>query len=386
MDWQQRYVAQICKGDGAMAQFRDSWGNLAGLPSRWSSTIGLQGNSRRAYEGFLKLRLGHSEGRSYLVPDVLIAVGGYRFFLPTFFGPPLLSFNIEPGRHFADFNLDVGHPRTTKRERLVVRIRSEDRVRVYDDGAQIYRCTFEGPRALASFASGLCSPDGGGDFLLQLYHHTTPANARNIKSSGELWSSAWNLAGTRKLTNIAYGYFTTLSEIQSEEDLRTIAMASQGTIQFQTTSGRLREEVLSLKVYRDRTRDRTAALAFSVSSELIAPAHLYLHPPVGHEPAYFEVVCPDILRVGVLPKAKLRLSSSQIGVEQLEIKAFDYVIIGDAGTLDGLAAPFDEEETKQITHLEKITLETDLFDFWLANQNTDLVSGRNTDFRQLEKT
>lgn len=73
-------------------------------------------------------------------------------------------------------------------------------------------------------------------------------------------------------------------------------------------------------------------------------------------------------------------------MEQFEIKVFDYVIIGDAGTLDGLAAPFDEEETKQITHLEKITLETDLFDFWLANQNTDLVSGRNTDFRQLEKT
>ena len=41
---------------------RDVWGNLAGPPSRWSLAIQPGAVDRREYEGFVKLRLGHSEG------------------------------------------------------------------------------------------------------------------------------------------------------------------------------------------------------------------------------------------------------------------------------------------------------------------------------------
>jgi hypothetical protein len=117
---------------------------------------------------------------------------------------------------------------------------------------------------------------------------------------------------------------------------------------------------------------------------LIAPSHLYLHPCIGNEPAYYEVVSPEIIRVSVAPTAKLRLHKSEVIVEDIDLKRFNYVIIGDAETLEGLAAPFNEEETRQITHLERLNGATDLFDFWLAHANTDQVSGRTIEPRKLD--
>jgi hypothetical protein len=360
------------------------WGNLAGPPSRWSPPVRPGGPSRRDYAGFIKLRLGHSAGRSYLIPDVLIGVGGLRYFLPSFFSPPIIAFNVEPGKHHANFSLDVGAPRARQLARLLVRITSEDRVLTYEDGAQLYRCTFEGPRGIASFAKGQCRREPTGDFLIRVYHHTTVANAANIRASGELWSSAWNLAGTRRLTNVAYCYFTTLPGIRSEEDLRLVAMASDEVIHFQTTSDRPREEVVPLRVYRGSTRDRTAAMPFDVACASIAPAHLYLHPSVGAEPAYYEVVSPEIIRVGVVPSAKLLLSRTDISMHAADAKRFDYVVIGDAGTVNGLTAPYDEEETREITHLERLDIGTDLFTFWFEQRNTDQVTGRVIEPRELE--
>lgn len=364
--------------------FRDTWTNLAGPASRWSPRVGPGGPARRHYEGLVKLRLVHIEGRSYLIPDVLIAVGGMRYFLPSFFSPPLIAFHVEDGRHVARFSVDFGAPRAPRLERLFLQVRSEDRLHTYDDGAQLYRCTFDGPRGLASLAKGQCRPGPKGDVLLRVFHHTTPANAAGIRTGGELWSSAWNLAGTHRLLNVAYGYFTTLPSVRDEEDLRLIAMASGGTIQFQTTSDRPREEILSLKVYRGDTKDRTAALAVDVPCGLIAPAHLFLHPNVGGSPAWFEVVSPEIVRVGVVPSAKLRLSGPGVSVPGADLKRFDHVIVGDAGTLEGLSAPYKEEDTLQIAHLERLDTGMDLFDFWLANRNTDQVSGRVIDPRRLE--
>ena len=223
------------------------------------------------------------------------------------------------------------------------------------------------------------------DFMLRTYHHTTPTNAVNIMKTRELWSSPWNLAGTRKLANVAYGYFTTLPHIKNEEDRRFIAMASHGIIEFQTTSNRPIEEVLSLEVYRGNTFDRTSQLGFDVPCEIIAPAHLYLHPNVGANPAYYEIVGAEILRVGVNPFAKLKISAtSEISVAKSDIKRFDYVILGDAGTLDGLAAAYNEEETKQVAHLEKLNGVTDFFKFWWDNQNTDQVTGRSFEAKRLQ--
>jgi hypothetical protein len=330
-----------------MAQRSSSpWHNLNGPPIRQSLAIRPNDPNKRPYRGHLKLRLGHSLGRSYLIPDVLIGVAGSRYFLPSFFSPPLIGFNVEEeNHHVATFTVDVGAPRSQNLTRLTVTVDSRDRVLFYDDGAQLYRCTFEGPRSISTYASGQFRALPSGDYALRVYHHTTPDRAAKIRRSAELWSSSWNLAGTQELVNLAYGYFTTLSQIRNEEDLRRIAMSSSEYIQFQTTSDRPREEVLSLRVYRGNTRDRTTALGFDVPSGIIAPPHLLLHPNAGGNAAYYEVVGTAIVRVGVRPAANLQITGSSISVPQAHLKHFDYVVLGDAATLEGLAAPYAEEET-----------------------------------------
>jgi hypothetical protein len=320
-----------------------------------------------------------------LIPEVLIAVAGSRYFLPRFFSPPLIGFNVdEDGHHMATFSIDVGAPRARDLTRLFVTVDSRDRVLSYDDGAQLYNCTLEGPRSIATYASGLCRALLSGDYALHVYHHTTADNAAKIRGSAELWSSPWNLAGTRELANVAYSYFTTLPQVRNEDDLRLIAMSSNEYIQLQTTSDRVCEEVLSLKVYRGNTKDRTCALGFYVPSEIVSPPHLLLHPNLGVNHAYYEVVGSDIIRVGVNPGAVLQINGAHISVPRAHLKHFDYVVLGDAASLEGLAAPFDEEETLSVTHLEKLDDDVDFFQFWWGHQNTDQVSGRTFEQRILK--
>jgi hypothetical protein len=349
--------------------------NLAGAPLRVSAEVRANDPHRRIYDGFIKVRLAHSEGRSYLVPELLVAVAGTRYFLPSFFGPPQFAFGVDEGLHVVRFDMDAGSPRAKDAARLVVQVRSRDRVRTYDDGAQLYRCRFQGPPSITRHASGFARRMADGDFALRLFHHTTPERAGMIRASRELWSSPWNLAGTRELRNVAYSYFATLPTVVSEADLRHIAMSSSGAIEMQTTSDRQLEEVLVLPVYRGDTRGRTASVPLWVPTALVSPPPLRLHPLTRRNPAYYEVVGPEIVRVGLVPGGKLRLEGDQVAAAPGDLKRFSYVVLGNAATRDGLAAPYEEEETKSIAHLQALAGE-DAFGFWLRNQNTDQVTGR----------
>ena len=353
---------------------------LAGPPERTSE----QFDPVRAapHTGLLKLRLGHSANGTVLVPEQLFLEyhGSWCFHQVSFFGAPILGFNIGPGLHVATFNLDIGPPRAAQHTRVIAEIRSDGLIRRYDDGAQLYRCTIEGPASLANNPSGLARVLPDGDFALEVFHITSAAAAKAINSSGELWSSAWNLQGTCKLTNVAYAYLTSLPQICSEKDLRCIAMASDGVIRFQTTSTRPREEVLELKVYRESTTGRTDSIPVAVAAALIAPPHLLLHRPVG-DTAYYEVIGPEIYRIGLLPGASLRYIGGIAFASPDLLKRFSYIVVGDAAELAGLAAPYDEEETRQIMHLETLD-KLDFFEFWQAHANTDQM-GRPFEPREL---
>lgn len=352
---------------------------LAGLPSRYSPALG--GDALHRFEGLVKLRLGHATFGSMFLPELIfLKLGGWRFYQPCFFGPPILGFNIEPGIHVSRFNVDVGGPRETIPTRLIVEIRSDGLVRRYQDGAQLYRCVIKGAPLLSRYSSGRCTPRADDDFDIRLSHITNPAAFAGIRASGELRASKWNLQGTRELVNVAYAYLTSLPSIGSEEDLRRIAMSSQGVIRFQTTSNRLHEETLELTVYRESTTGRTARLPVSIATDLLAPPHLLIHRPLGDQ-AYYEIVGPEIYRVGVQPGVALVYTNASATVDPVSLKRFDYVVVGDASSLDGLAAPYDEEETKELVHVEKLDAGLDLFDFWQANQNSDQVFGRSPEPR-----
>ena len=146
-------------------------------------------------------------------------------------------------------------------------------------------------------------------------------------------------------------------------------------IRFQTTSSRPQEATLELTVYRESTTGRTARLRTTVATNLLAPPHLLIHRPLNDQ-AYYEVVGPEIYRVGVKPGAALAYASATATADPALLKCFDNVVIGDASTLEGLAAPYDEEETREVVHIEKLNADVDLFDFWQANQNSNQVSDR----------
>lgn len=355
---------------------------LAGDPNRTSPPPDFA--KEVEIEGLVTLKMGHKLGGSVLIPEHLfIKFGKWRFFQPSFFRPPLLGFDVEPGLHVADFDVDFAKPYLVGGQRVRIRIFSHDLVRSYVNGTQLYRCQILAPKTIYRHAAGTCSRVGD-NFFLELFHHTTLNGLKGILSSMEMYGSPWNLQGTRKLENVQHAYFTSLARIRNEQDLMRIAMSSTGKIHFQTTSERVLEETLTLKVYRDNTTGRLARVRVHVPSVLLAPPHLRFHPAVRGNPCYYEIVSPEIYRVGLEKGQNLKIPKRQVSIDQEGIKEFSYIVIGNAANLAGLAAPFDEEETEDVMHVELLEGDVDLFQFWQEHANTDQVTGRVTQYRQLE--
>jgi len=165
-------------------------------------------------------------------------------------------------------------------------------------------------------------------------------------------------------------------------------MSSDGQIGLRTTNHDRPESITKIKVYRESTEGRTARLKVLVPVDLVAPPHLRLHIPRLPNTTYYEVVQPEVFRVGLKPKAKLSIKKEFfkkfIAVRDKELMiGFDNIIVGKASTIEGLEAPYDEENTKHLMHFERLDQKTDLFDFWWANQNSDQVSAREPDMREL---
>lgn len=356
---------------------------LAGKPIRLSPATDIDQNN--SHDGFIKVRLGHSDRGTVIIPEMIFAkVGPWRYFQPSFFGPCFIGFEIEDDLHIATFSVDVGPPRTAAPTRLIVKIRSDERILAFSDGSQLYACQIIGPQRLAPIATGRCQRMENGGFAIRLFHQTNRTAFASIRSTQELWASTWNLQGTRRLKNVTYVYLTSLPKIICQEDLNRIAMASNGILRFQTTSSRAVEEVLELQVYRENTRERTSRLEVYISTALLAPPHLLFHPMISSEPAYYEIVGPEIFRVGLTPGAKLPIPRGTATPTDDSLKSFEYIVMGDAGSTAGLAAPYDEEETLQVMHLEQLEDGNDLFEFWRKHANKNQMNRPDLERRTLE--
>jgi hypothetical protein len=355
---------------------------LASPPARISHD--LDPTDSGTFDGLLKVRLGHSKAGSVLVPEQLfVKLDCWRFFQTSFFGPPFFRFNIEDGPHDVRFNMDMGGPRSTQAARLLMYFRSDGLARQFDDGAQLYKCNFGGPKQILRYLAGRARTRTDGDFDLELFHITNSTAAAGIRASHGIWGSPWNLQGTRKLKNVAYIYLTSLPSVRDEDDLKRIAMASGGKIGLQTTSSNPVEEVLEMIVYREDTIGRTNPLPVTIPSAYVAPPHLLLHRSVIAS-AYYEVVGPEIFRIGVRPGAVLNYNGVLGTIDVGDLKSFVYLVLGDAAKIGGLAAAFDEEDTNEIMHIEHFGPGEDIFRFWLTHRNTDQLTGRTFEQRQLE--
>lgn len=318
--------------------------------------------------GLIKLKLVHARGFSVLLPDLLAAdIGGWKWFQPKFFTACMMAF--LDGRSVGTLWVDLAE----QGPKLCVRFSSDHFVRRFDDGAQLFRCAISGPSDLASFATGTCILGDDHDVLLNLFHHTIDQARDAIRQSKQFRASPWNVQGTKKLENVGYAYFTSIPAIESDADLRRIAMASDGEIDLRPTNASVNDAV-RIKVYRESTTNRTATLNIVVPASVIASQHVYRHAPHG-DPVYFEVCHPEIFRVGLVPGAVLPIVGDSTLPAAGSLKSFDYVVLGDADTVEGLEAPYDEEHTQELFLVERCEGES-IFDFWKRNANSDRRQGR----------
>jgi len=352
--------------------------------------FGSRGIGSVIHKGYVKCKLAHGLGYSIIVPDLLfLGTVADRWIQPLAFGPTVLK---KEGKQVqCDFPVDIscGH-------RLVVHFTTDDFVAAMSDGAEVYRCTFQGPPDLTDYVTGTSSLTSGEALYVRLYHHTSTDAKSKINASGELWGSKWNIQGTEKqLTNVAYAYFTSIHAVTSIDDLKLIAMASDGKLSFMVDDfqlplallpgweNRYKNSILILPVYRASTADRTATLAFDVDTTLLAPQHILRHEP-SNDFVWYEIATPFVHRIGITAGSTLkfpvshRLSRSAV----TNSKRFEYVIMGDARSVEGLAAPYDEENTKHILKIEQPESGSNILEFWFRFGNQDLYSGKNPELQQ----
>lgn len=321
----------------------------------------------RIRHGYLKCRLVHMKDRSFVLPDVLMASGLTRqFFSPQFFNPNRIAFFGGDGS--ADLCRMVVE--VLGRVDLEVAFFRSGLIKQCSDGSFIYKCAYKTVEDVP-FPSGQGTWRRKGDtFELALFHHTNDAGFEGIKGSGELWSSPWNIQGTKKLKNIGYGYFTSLERIEHELHLKEIAMSEQGIAHFLPTNAPMNTLFATVLLVPQQTAgDRTKNLRFWVDTESISPSHVWMHRPMD-QPAYYEIVLPKVFRVGVHPEKTLPFRGTRLAVPKEYIKTLRYAIVGDADDDAGLIAPYNEEETMQLAKIDFIPDGMEIIERWYQQQNT----------------
>lgn len=325
-----------------------------------------------SYEGYIKFKLVHAYGKSLFLPDLLVInFGRIRWFQPRFFCPPMLSFFDEGDWGWFQFEVN-------KEVKVQVFVCTSRLVRTYADGSFLYRCRVEGPPTLRKLSTGACTVDDSYRIWLDLFHHTTGKAGSMIRQSQHFLGSRWNYQGTKKLENVEYVYFTSLSEIKSRQDLISIGMASDGEIHLQTSTGFIQ---VTIPVYREDTNNRRYTIKMSIPAEAIAPQHVWKQAPIG-EFVFYEVSHPAIFRVGLEPGTTLPFENGIVDPSRARVKGFDYAVLGDGTTAEGLKAPYDEENTKDLFKFERCE---DPLAFWRENANTDHYTGRVVEKQVFEK-
>lgn len=155
-------------------------------------------------------------------------------------------------------------------------------------------------------------------------------------------------------------------------------MASNGKLHLIPTNGFAPRDIVTIEVYRETTLNRRHTIRVRVPAEIIAPQHVWRHDAFD-QATYYEISHPAIFRVGLEPNAVLPYKSNAIDLTVGTLKRFDYVVLGFATTREGLVAPYDEEDTRELFKIERCDVEGDLFAFWLQHANSDQYRGRSVE-------
>ncbi len=342
------------------------------------------------FDGYFKCKLAHGQGFSIIVPDLLLFDHPLPFWIqPLFFLPNIFGkFDSEiKGTVYVDISCS---------QTLRIDFTNDGFVRRYEDGSELFRCSVVGPPDLPEYGTGEFAWDADHRILLSLYHHTTDKAKDAILCQQEFRLSQWNIQGNKTLQNTGCVYFTCLPEIIMDHDLNQIAMASDGRILAildgapvpdfvpEHGVGPHMDTVLEIPVYRESTFGRRANLCLNVDAGFLSPQYIFRHAPPG-ERVFYEVARPFIYRLCLEPGMTWKFNKANMRGDYSQLKHFDYIVIGFANTLDGLAAPFDEENTTFVAKIQRTEPYKNMLEFWFAEANTEQFSRIQTDFMVFDK-
>ena len=324
------------------------------------------------WSGFIKCKLLHAEGLSVIVPDQIYWQKERLYWIqPLFFSPNIIFFTEEDS--ICNIYVDISFGRI-----LRIRFNSSDFIRRFDDKSELFKCEILGPPDIREYSTGEAYLDENNVPFLRLFHHTDKKGFDGINSSGQYWLAEWNIRGNKKLSNVGFVYFTSLDKIKFKEDLVEIAMMSKdhsGKFALTLDSSPYgKPDTVMLDIYRESTANRRHTLAHWVNSTYLAPQPLHRHLLPGN-PAFYAVVEPYIYRIGAEPDKVIEHHDDKIDSSDDVIKRFDYLILGDANTVAGLEAPFDEENTEKIFKIADVGDSANMLDYWQEHSNQDLFSG-----------
>lgn len=343
----------------------------------------------KTYTGYIKCKLAHQRNFSVIIPDqIYLEKEDLLWFQPLAFLPNIL-YKLDDCI-LGQIIVDISCGNTLK-----IEFNNHGYIRSFDDGSNLFKCILYGSDELETYATGTAIFKENSIPFLNLYHHTSIENYTKIMECSYFKLSKWNIQGNKELKDIGYLYLTCLDKIEKDGDLKQIAMSSDGKIQLMIDNFRLpnfmpsnwkeiyNSEILELEIYRENTINRSKSIRLSVESSLLASQHILKHN-LRNNGVYYEICNPFIQRIGQFKGQTIKFENLEIKSRKDTFKKDDYVILGDATTLDGLAAPYDEEKTKHIFRIEKLSNITTLLDFWFDNSNMDHFSNKSMNLQQFE--
>ena len=320
------------------------------------------------YTGFVKCKLVHGKGYSLVIPDqIYLQIGGdLNWIQPIYFAGSVIS-RLDHG-DVCDLTVDISHGNLLK-----IRFETSDLISRLKDGSFLYRCSILAPNFLYRYTTGAARLKNGRP-LIKLFHHTNAKFKKSILKGRHFRTSAWNIQGNKKCTNVAFLYMTSLPKIEHVTDLQQIAMSHLGKMAFRLDTNYSDIPDLVLTSERQSTNDRTHSIEAWVYADALAPQPCFRHLPPA-EPGYHEVVSPFIHRIPSQPGGTVSIQGGHLRPK--EFMPLHHAVVGDAMTISGLRAPYDEEHTSELLKIEQIAEPGDVMSFWLENPNMNHYDGKN---------
>lgn len=338
----------------------------------------------KAVKGMIKCRLIHTDGNSIILPDFIFYSTGW--IQPLNFTAPLIS-KLDEETIVTDLSIGIQNGVTIK-----VRYFNTGYIKSYADKSQLFECEIFGPEDLANYQSGDYIEELD-QILLKQYHHTNQKGYDGILGSKSLWSSVWNYKGNKKVENHNFVYFTHIPEIKFDSDLMTVGMAADGNLYYTVDSfippammdkkqlDEFKDFIYTAEVYQATAGVRDKTLEFYVPVNLMDAKHIYKHT---QHMVFYEICFPYIHRIRLKPKCVLHFNAEKRIEPDSNTLTGDYLIVGDATTKEGLAAPFEEEETKFIFKIEDCG-DSPLPVFWIERSNQDHFSNKEIELMDIKE-